>query len=154
MTIYVKRLKLEIIDRSGRVNGKCSYRLGKPVELLADLFSISVPSPPKDITVSVSEEQATFKVHWNTPDEPNGKLTNYKICWRPFDRYRKYNWTCKTVKAHVLNDKISNVNESLRYVVKILAKNRAGEGKFSKPEIFLGGNLDVNERFPSFEILY
>ena len=112
--------------------------------MATDVFSILVPSPPKDVTVSVSEQQATVKVHWNTPDEPNGKLTNYKICWRPVDKIRQYNWTCKMVKAHVLNDKISNLNTSVRYVVKILAKNRAGEGKFSKPYKFCAGNLNVS----------
>ena len=93
------------------------------------------------MTVSFSGVEATVKVHWNAPDEPNGKLTNYKICWRPQDKHRQYNWTCKVVRGHVLNDKISNINKSLIYAVKILAKNRAGEGKFSKPEVFHGGNL-------------
>jgi hypothetical protein len=93
------------------------------------------------VTVSFSGVEATVKVHWNAPDEPNGKLTNYKICWRPQDKHRQYNLTCKVVRGHVLNDKISNINKSLIYAVKILAKNRAGEGKFSKPEVFHGGNL-------------
>ena len=94
---------------------------------------VSVPSAPKDVTFSFSEEQGKVNVHWNTPDEPNGKLTNYKICWKLKDSYQKYNWTCKMVKAHVLNDKIANINRSLEYIVKILAKNGAGEGEFSKP---------------------
>ena len=94
---------------------------------------ILVPSAPKDVTFSFSEEQGTVNVHWNTPDKTNGRLTNYKICWKLKDSYQNYNWSCKMVKAHVLNDKISNINLTLEYVVKILAKNRAGEGKFSKP---------------------
>ncbi len=105
---------------------------------------ISVPGPPKDVTVSISDEEATVKVQWNTPDKPNGKLTNYEIYWRPISKQRRYNWTSKIVKAHVLNDKISNLNASLRYSVKILAKNRAGEGKFSKPVTFVGGKLHQN----------
>lgn len=100
-----------------------------------------VPSAPKDVTISISDKEGAVRVHWNSPDEQNGKLTNYRICWRPEDNLRNYNWTCKNVKGNVLNENIYNINATLAYHVRILAKNRAGEGEFSEPAKFFGGAL-------------
>ena len=52
------------------------------------------PSPPKDLNVEISAENRHMMVHWNTPDELNGNLLNYKICWKEQEE-AVVNWTCK-----------------------------------------------------------
>ena len=107
------------------------------------------------MTVSISGEEGTVSVQWNIPDEQNGKLSHYKICWRPDSYAPEYNGTCKTVKAHLLNDLISNLNESLKYSVKISARNGAGEGPFSEPVQFSAGNLKFhNSEGKTFKMVF
>ncbi|KFM76351.1 hypothetical protein X975_12770, partial [Stegodyphus mimosarum] len=94
-------------------------------------------SPPRDLTVIPSEDDATsIALTWQPPKQPNGQISGYVIFYTTDNTQRDRDW----VQEGVIGDKLSTILRNLlpdtTYYFKIQARNAKGYGPFSSEVVY------------------
>lgn len=78
------------------------------------------PEPSEPLSVVTVATDTTASVSWKAPLAPNGPLTGYKIA---FSKADDKNLTWNEVPEDVTNQEFTNLTESTKYTVHVLAYN-------------------------------
>ena len=92
-------------------------------------FYHSVPGPPKDLKVTTTSVRSV-RLTWSPPDQPNGKITYYKIYYvknnEDLDKEDTYN--IHHVDGTRTSHEFDNLTENRTYYFWVCAKTSKGEG--------------------------
>nr|KAF6375085.1 protein tyrosine phosphatase receptor type Q [Pipistrellus kuhlii] len=97
--------------------------------------NVTKPGPP----VFLAGERvgsAGILLSWNTPPNPNGRITSYVVKYKEVCPWMQAAYTQVRAKPDSLEVLLTNLNPGTTYEIKVAAENSAGVGVFSDPFLF------------------
>ncbi|KAB1269982.1 Phosphatidylinositol phosphatase PTPRQ, partial [Camelus dromedarius] len=97
--------------------------------------NVTKPGPP----VFLAGERvgsAGILLSWNTPPNPNGRITSYVVKYKEVCPWMQAAYTRVRAKADSLEVLLTNLTPGTTYEIKVAAENSAGIGVFSDPFLF------------------
>ncbi|GIY49793.1 neogenin [Caerostris darwini] len=97
----------------------------------------SPSSPPRDLTVIPSEEDASsVSLSWQPPKQPNGQITGYVIYYTTDITQKERDWVVEGIIGDKLSTTLRNLVSDTVYYFKIQARNTKGYGPLSSEVMY------------------
>ncbi|XP_022101762.1 receptor-type tyrosine-protein phosphatase T-like isoform X2 [Acanthaster planci] len=115
------------IEYNFQVAAETSYGTGRYSSGLIVRTKEAKPTVPQNVTIeSITEDSITLA--WLEPDPPHGNITAYNVAWRHVGETQEEKYVNTTVTHH----RMSGLQLSEKYSVKVRAKTKVGLGDWSE----------------------
>ena len=91
------------------------------------IFIASVGPDDAPNIANKSFQLTTIFLEWSKPKQPNGVLTDYKVCWSYMGKTPK----CETETSTIKNYTITKLSPGIEYNVMVSASTKVGYGPSS-----------------------
>ena len=101
-------------------------------------FSFLVPGPPVIDDDSVAVTLTSISLKWSAPEEPNGEVSKYEVCWRLLNDALGDCKQTYDLQTHVFS--IRDLKPGTPYNVSVVAFTKVGHGPSDSVEHTTGAS--------------
>ncbi|KAK5967020.1 hypothetical protein GCK32_012509 [Trichostrongylus colubriformis] len=130
-----RALQLTKLIKDTTATCRAENRAGMTQEVVQ--VQVSGPGTPPNEIVLLPMPNQVINVEWTTPDEVNGRITNYIVHYGevPEGATEPTEWKQATVDAVDVNHQLPNLDPKKNYAVRVQAVSDRGPGVISAPQM-------------------
>ncbi|VDM82486.1 unnamed protein product, partial [Strongylus vulgaris] len=129
-----KTMQLRNLIKDTSVTCKAENKAGGTQEVIQ--IQISGPGTPPNEIVLLPMPNQVINVEWTTPDEVNGRITNYIVHYGEVpEATEPTEWKVATVDGLDVNHQLQQLDPKKNYAVRVQAVSDRGPGVISAPQM-------------------